>query len=281
MNLDIVFNKYLLMWFMLYNDSFSQDVDVLRKKIYNTHRIEYSLLQKDKIDIHLDIDNYIPDDDILYNLIEESSLYQKLQQETKQYKMKLLQLRDKKLRNYTKELKDITRYLPKDTYKICAIHPMIDVLETDFKHHIITVGKYIDSTEEDNFLTYLVYKIFRNEFSRIKTTYPEILQAILELAITNELYTRVTSSSKYNLGKKSLKNIKEKIYPYWLMYLGYDPKDFKKYMDRDNIKFNTENYTYIKQLKNMDIFGFIEYIIEQRSEIFNKKVGVIEEIEVL
>ena len=59
------------------------------------------------------------------------------------------------------------------------------------------------------------------------------------------------------------------------MYLNVEPKDMEKYMIRDNIFFNINNYDYEKLLSSYDIFTFVNYIIRNRKQIFNKKnVGV-------
>ena len=145
------------------------------------------------------------------------------------------------------------------------------MVESDLSTKTLTIGKRLILKDKDNFLTYVVYKIVKNEFNNIKTADRDIVDAITELLITNELYTRITRESKYNLGKKSLKEIKHKIYPYFLMYLGVNKNDFEKYMIRDNIFFNINNYNYISYLKNIDIYSFIDFIIKSKESILGIK----------
>lgn len=112
----------------------------------------------------------------------------------------------------------------------------LGVVETDFNLNIISIGKKIDNKDKDSFLTYLFYKILKNEFKDVKID-DNILTTMLELICVNELFTRVSKESKYNIGKSELKKLKQQIYPYFLMYLGVEEKDFEKYMVRDNIFF--------------------------------------------
>ena len=157
----------------------------------------------------------------------------------------------------------------------------MDVVETDFKSNIITIGKKIITRDKDNFLTYLIYKIVKNEISRLKTNEKDIVDVVIELAITNELYTRVSKESKYKIGKKDLRELKEKIYPYWLMYLGVKEDDFDTYMVRDNIFFDKSKYKYEKMLKTVDIYSFIAFLVKNKRSIFKTKLVPVESIEVL
>ncbi len=281
MNLNVIVNKYLLMWNILYQSSPSEEIDAFKQKLWFNYKREYSLLHKDKADILQDIDNYIPDDDTVYNVLESSSLYNRLKQETNRYRLTIMEIWDRNSKNYMKEIRNIMKYEPKEDYLICAVHPNLDILEADFKHNIITVGKKLTINDKDNFLTYLLYRIFKNELSKIKTTVPEILEIVLELAITNELYTRNTGESKYYLGKKNLRKLKQKIYPYWLMYLGVPKEQFEEYMVRDNIFFNIEDYDYEMYLKSADIYSFIEYLVKNKRQIISKRTPAVEDIEVL
>jgi len=182
---------------------------------------------------------------------------------------------------YTKHLDDILRFDISGNYKVCVVHPGLDVVETDFNTNIITIGKKIVTRDKDNFLTYLVYKIVKNEFHHFKTSYREIVDTVLELAIINELFTRVSKDSKYKIGKKDLYEYKCKIYPYWLMYLGVAEEDMEKYMIRDNIFFNKNDYVYEKRLQHIDIYSFITFLIKNKRSILRRKMSTVEDVEVL
>lgn len=281
MKLDIVVNKYLLIWHLLYQSSVSDDVHNLKQELWLEYKKEYSLVHGDKEEILSLLDDFIPNDDLIYNLIEEAPQYKKIKQETNRYRNNILEIWDKNRKNYTKELQQILKFTLKNTYKICVIHPNLDVVETDFKSNTITIGKKIITRDKDNFLTYLMYKIVKNEILKLKTNEKDILDVVVELAITNELYTRISKESKYKIGKKDLKELKEKIYPYWLMYLGVKEENFDKYMVRDNIFFDKTKYKYEKMLRTIDIYSFVAYLIKNKKSIFKTKLVPVENIEVL
>lgn len=281
MKLDIIVNKYLLIWHLLYESSVSDEIHNLKQKLWKEHKREYSLVHKDKEEIINDLDDFIPDDDLIYNLIEQSPYYKKIKLETNRYRLNILEIWDKNRLKYCKELHSILKFDLKKEYKVCVVHPNLEVVETNLDTNIITIGKKIITRDKDNFLTYLVYKIIKNEILKLKTIEKEILEVVIELAITNELYTRVTKESKYKIGKKELRDLKEKIYPYWLMYLGVKETDFESYMIRDNIFFDKKNYSYEKLLKTIDIYSFIAFLIKNKKAIFKTKLVPVENIELL
>ena len=281
MKLDIVVNKYLLIWHLLYQSSVSDDIHNLKQELWLEYKKEYSLVHGDKEEILLLLDDFIPNDDLIYNLIEEAPQYKKIKQETNRYRNNILEIWDQNRKIYTKELQQILKFTLKNTYKICVVHPNLDVVETDFKSNTITIGKKIITRDKDNFLTYLMYKIVKNEILKLKTSEKDILDVVVELAITNELYTRISKESKYKIGKKDLRELKEKIYPYWLMYLGVKEESFDKYMVRDNIFFDKTKYKYEKMLRTVDIYSFIAYLIKNKKSIFKTKLVPVENIEVL
>lgn len=281
MKLDIIVNKYLLIWHLLYQSSVSDEIHNLKQELWSKYKKEYSLVHKDKEEILSSLEDFIPNDDLIYNLIEQNILYKKIKLETNRYRNNILEIWDMNRKRYTKELNSILKFELRDIYKICVVHPNLDVVETDFKSNIIIIGKKIITRDKDNFLTYLIYKIVKNEISRLKTEERDILDVVVELAITNELYTRVSKESKYKIGKKDLRELKEKIYPYWLMYLGVPSSDFDKYMIRDNIFFDKNKYNYEKILKTVDLYSFIAFLIKNKKTIFKTKLVPVENIEVL
>lgn len=281
MKLDIIVNKYLLIWHLLYQSAVSDEIHKLKQKLWLSYKKEYSLVHKDKSEILSALEDFIPDDDLIYNLIEKSPSYKKIKLETNRYRNNILEMWDQNRKKYSKEINSILKFNIKREYKICVIYPSLDVIEADFDCSAITVGKKIITRDKDNFLTYLMYKIVKNEVSRLKTNEQEILDVVVELAITNELYTRITKESKYNIGKKDLRELKEKIYPYWLMYLGVKIEDFDKYMIRDNIFFDKNKYKYQKILKTIDIYSFIAFLVKNKRTIFKTKLVPVENIEML
>ena len=51
MKLDIIVNKYLLIWHLLYQSSVSDDVHNLKQQLWIKYKKEYSLVHKDKEEI--------------------------------------------------------------------------------------------------------------------------------------------------------------------------------------------------------------------------------------
>jgi len=229
MKLDIVINKYLLMWHLLYQSSVSHDIHTLKQQLWGDYKKEYSAIYKEKGIILNDLDNYIPDDDLIFNLVENSPFYKKIKQETARYRITLQEIWDKSKKDYLSEMDDILKFNFNGDYTIVTLHPNLDVIEEDFKNNIISIGKKINFRDKDNFLTFVIYKIMESEFVRMRYLEKDIVEAVLELAILNELYTRISKDSKYNLGKPSLRDVKNKIYPYFLMYLGVNEEDMEKY----------------------------------------------------
>lgn len=281
MKLDIVVDKYLLIWHLLYQSSVSEDIHKLKQDLWEKHKKEYSLVHKDKEEILKMESDFIPNDDLIYNFVENSPFYKKVKLDTNRYRNTILEIWDKNKKLYGKELSNILKTSLNDSYKICVVHPNLDVIETDFDDNIITIGKKFITRDKDNFLTYLIYKIIKNNICSIKSCDKEILDVMCELTITNELYTRVTGESKYKLGKKSLRELKEKIYPFWLMYLGVSFEDFDKYMIRDNIFFDKSKFKNVEILSEFDIYEFIKFLNKNKRKISNIRLVPVEKIEVL
>ena len=116
-------------------------------------------------------------------------------------------------------------------------------------------------------LTKIVYNIVKNEFGTIDKKYKDIVDVVLELAIQNELYYRLSGKSTFQEGDSSLTYLKRQIYPYFLMYLGAEKEDFTSYMMRDGITFDIEKYQVIEKLKSMNLLDFIEFCIEYQWKI--------------
>ena len=104
MMLDIEVNKYLLIWHLLYESSVSDEVNKLKQKIWKNHKKEYSLVHKDKREILMCLDDYIPNDDLIYNLVEVSPVYKKIKLDTNRYRNSILEIWDKNRKKYCQTL---------------------------------------------------------------------------------------------------------------------------------------------------------------------------------
>ena len=280
MKISFNINKYLLMWYLLYQRSINEEIHSLKQKLWKNNKKEYSLIYGEKDSILGDLENYIPNDDTIYNSVENSEVYKKIRQETNRYRLNLMEIWDSNRKSYTKELSNIMKASFDHEYSMLVIHPTLDVLEVA-NDNIIVVGKKVTVKQKDDFLTYLFYKVVKEKFQKLRYEDRDIINVILELITLNELFTRMTNVSKYNYGKKDMYDLKKQIYPYWLMYLGVKEDNFDNYMVRDNIFFNKKDYEYNKTLKDLDIYDFISFCIKNKKKIFNIKPVTVEEIEII
>ncbi len=266
MKISFNINKYLLMWYLLYQRSINEEIHSLKQKLWKNNKKEYSLIYGEKDSILEDLDNYIPNDDTIYNSVENSEIYRKIRQETNRYRLNLMEIWDSNRKSYTKELSNIMKASFEHEYSMLVIHPTLDVLEVA-NDNIIVVGKKVTVKQKDDFLTYLFYKVVKEKFQKLRYEDRDIINVILELITLNELFTRMTNVSKYNYGKKDMYDLKKQIYPYWLMYLGCEKEDFTSYMMRDKVGFDIDKYKVEKELSNLNLLEFIEFCIQNQFKI--------------
>lgn len=268
MDIEFVINDYLLAWYLLFKPSFCEEVQELKEKLWNAYRAQYTNMQKENIEILKYNKDFIPDDDTLYNLVFESKIFVSLKNETEKLKHRLLEVWDKNSKNISSCIKEILRLEKVQKYTILLVSPKIDVIEyvkSNPKKNISWGKNGIDDVLE--ILVNMIYMIIRCEIGDFQKENKEITTAILDLAITNELYTRISGISKYSLGNRKLKLLRRQIYPYWLMYLGCDREELVTYMMRDQIAFDIDKYTIEKGLKKVDLYGFIDFCCKNQKYI--------------
>lgn len=271
MKLEFQVNDYLLTWTLLYGASISQKIHTFKQKLWTTYKKQYNRSSKDKDEMLMDIKNYLPNDDTLYNLVLETELFEQLKKETEKHRLMLMKIWDQNKKEIVKNISDIIRFPLKSKYNIVVLHPKMDtyLLSNECKS---TIGWGFKKDLEDEMmtLTNIVYTIIKsemNDFEKEYKEYKEIIQAILELAIHNELYTRLSEKSNYLDGDPTLTFLKRQIYPYWLMYLGCDKEDMTHYMMRDKVAFDIENYVVETQLKKINLYEFIKFCIKNQKYI--------------
>lgn len=270
MNLKFIVNDYILIWNLLFQASISPDVHKLKQKLWVNYKNEYNMTFKDRSIMLRDPKNFIPNDDTIYNIFLDTKEYGKILKNTEKYRKQILEIWDNNKKVLNKELMDILKFDIK-SYNVFIVDYLLDVLDIvsfeDEDNNLIILGKKMDSSNPNKILIDLVYEIVKKEVMEYRKDYKEIVQAIVELAILNELSTRVNKRSQYLTGDTSLSYLKVQIYPYWLMYLGVSKEDMKKYMERDKISFDVSKYTYEKQLKKIDLFQFIDFCIRNQKYI--------------
>lgn len=265
MNLKFVVNDYMLIWNILYQASINKEVHKAKQKLWVNYKEQYNKTTYDIISIYKENKNFLPDDDTLYNLIFELPIYDALKKETEKYKMRLLKFWDGHKKQVNTLLKKLLRFDLKP-YTTFVVHPDFDVIELSFGKEKIN-GLCIGTKIEESLLIEIVLKIVKNELKGYREDYQDMVDAIIELAVTNEFATLLTGNSAYMEGDKTLRFLKRQLYPYWLMYLGADHEEMLTYMMRDKIVFDTEKYTVEPSLKKVDLFSFVDFCIKNQRYI--------------
>lgn len=271
MNLNFIINDYILIWNVLFQASVSEPIYKLKQKLWDTYKEQYNNTYKDRVAILNDVKNYIPNDDTIYNIILESAEYQNIRKEVEKYRLEVIKLWNKKI---STQLKKITKQDFKE-YTVYLIDNRLEILELptipnkDIK--TIILGKKISEEEPNKIIFLLLEAILKKEINKYKDIDKNIANAIIEMAIENELATNISNISHYWTSEEKLLSIKRQIYPFWLMYLGISKEEMPKYMNRDKIAFDVNKFPYEKDLKNLDITDFIDFCIQNKKRIIREE----------
>lgn len=280
MNLKFILNEYILIWNLLFRQSISKELNSRKQKIWVNYKKEYNALKEENINILRDPKNYIPNDDTIYNIIKEQDVYENYYKYTDKYKLELIEAWDKYKKEIVRELNSIIKINIRD-YHVYLVEPRLNVVDYTFSlensNRVICYG--VKKASKKELLVDLIYKIIKKEALDYNKEEKDIVEAVLELCILNELATRIIGKSYYLQGKNSLTFLKKQIYPYFLMYLGVSQGDMVNFMKRDGILFDLNNYPYQGELREMDLYSFIDFCIEKQNE--SRQVIRIEELEVI
>ena len=272
MNIKIILNEDILIWYLLFKQSISKELNEEKQKIWYNYKECYNDLFKEQKILLKDPKNYIPNDDTIYNIVKELSIYDNIYKYTEKYKLTLVKNWD----TLKKELRSIIKMDIND-YDIYLVDPRLNTCVYLNKLNTNTLIYGVKKTNSRDEILDLMYHLVRIKLEKYYKKNKDITMAVIELAIKNELATRISGRSHYLEGNETLKLIKRKIYPYFLMYLGVSKKDFIKYMKRDGIIFDNDYYEYRKELKRMDIGKFIDFCIKLSKE----KVKETETLEII
>lgn len=267
MNIEFVINDYLIAWYLLFKPSFNEEIQKIKEKLWSNHQYVYKHMQKENIEILKYNKDFIPDDDTIYNFVFESNIFKKIKKETEKYKKDILECWDKNKKSIQKELGEILRFKEEKKYTVLVVNPNEDIVEfvkSNPKKNIAW-GKKNDDFLKD--LIQIFFTILKYEVGDFQKENKEITTAIMDLAINNELYTRISGISKYTEGNKKLKVLRRQLYPYWLMYLGCDKEELISYMMRDQIAFDIDKYTIERGLKTVNIISFIDFCCKNQKYI--------------
>ncbi len=267
MNLVIDVNDYLLAWYLLYGASLSREIDKFKRTLYTKYKKEYNYCYKDRSEIIKYGHDFIPDNDILYNAVISSTLFKSLKKETIKHKNNIVKLWDNNKDEIDSYVKDIIRMPFPKVVNIFIIHPRLEIAEYIHEFKSIVWGSEKDKYDVLTLILSIICRgMLKEEVDYINNK--EIVDAILELAIINEIGKKINNNLNYELGDPVLKLIKRQIYPFWLMYLGYiDKETALNKMIEDKIGFDLDKYPLDKNMKKLNIKSFTEYCIKNSRNI--------------
>ncbi len=274
MNLNFVLNDYVLIWNLLFSASISSDIQAFKQKLWKNYRHSYNDLYKEEEHILKEPKNYIPDDDTIFDMVRTSDIYKEIREETEKYRLELLHTWDKIKKDLNKNLKEILRFDIK-LYHVLVVDKKLDVIGMKIpksrRVNTITWGNRADSDNYTLAIINIIEHIVRKELATYKSEYKDIVDAIIELAIDNELTSRALNKSVYLRGDSSLKYLKRQLYPYFLMYLGYSKEEILNRMMEDKIIFELDKYTFERGLATVDLKTFINFCIKNQKHILKIK----------
>ena len=278
MNIQFVVNDYLLAWNILFRPSISKEIQELKERLWKNYSKEYIKLQKENVEILKYTEDFIPDDDTIYNFIINSEEFKLVKKQTDKYRRFLMKIWDSHQKVIQAALKDLLRFKVENNYQILVIHPYFDnveFLKKNPKKNIVW-GKKEDTEDGLKAIMRILFTVVKYELNDFHEENKEIVTAIEDLLVTNEIYTRVSGFSRYNEGIKRLKLLKKQLYPYFLMYQGADREELVSFMMRDNMPFDIDKYPIEKGLRKVDLRGFIDFCCTNQKYII--KLGELDKI---
>ena len=269
MKLQFIVNDYLLAWNLLFRPSVSENVQKLKEKLWKNYSKDYMKLEKENVEILKYTSDFIPDDDTIYNFIFESEEFKVLKKQTEKYRKFLMRIWDSHQKEIIKNLEELLRFKIENNYQIMVIHPYFDnveFLKKNPKKNIVW-GKKEDTEDGLKAIMRILFTVVKYELCNYQGSNAEIVNAVEDLLVTNEIYTRITGVSKYREGIKKLSVLKRQLYPYWLMYQGADREELVSYMMRDQMPFDIDKYPVEKGLRKLDLKGFIDFCCDNQKRI--------------
>lgn len=272
MNIQFVINDYLLAWNILFRPSISKEIQALKERLWKNYSKEYLKLQKENVEILKYTEDFIPDDDTIYNFIINSEEFKLVKKQTDKYRRFLMKIWDSHQKVIQSSLKDLLRFKIENNYQIMVIHPYFDnveFLKKNPKKNIVW-GKREDTEDGLKAIIRIVFTVIKYELNDFHEEDKDIVTAIEDLLVSNEIYTRVSGFSRYNEGIKKLKLLKKQLYPYFLMYQGADREELVSFMMRDKTPFDIDKYPIEKGLRKLDLRGFIDFCCTNQKHILKE-----------
>ena len=278
MNVEFIVNDYLLAWNLLFRPSISEDIQKMKERLWKNYPKQYMKIEKENVEILKYTSDFIPDDDTIYNMIFNTEEFKIVKRQTDKYRRFLMRIWDTHQKEIQNSLKELLRFKVENKYQILVVHPFLDnveFLKTNPKKNVVW-GKKEDTQDGLKAIIRIPFTLVKYEVGDFQSQNKEIVSSIIDLLVTNEIYTRITGVSKYEEGLKKLKFLKRQIYPYWLMYMGADREELVSYMMRDQMPFDIDKYPVEKGLRKVDLFGFIDFCCKNQKYII--RLGNLETI---
>ncbi len=270
MNVEFVTNDYLLAWNLLFRPSISEEIQKLKERLWKNYPDQYMKLEKENVEILKYTKDFIPDDDTIYNYLFNTDEFDKVKKETEKYRRFLLKTWDENSKEIQKALKELLKFKVENTYQILVVHPHLDnveYLKKNPKKNVVW-GKKEDTEDGVKAIIRILFTLIRYEIGDYQTINREIVSAIIDMLVSNELYSRLSDKSRYEEGIKKLKLLKRQIYPYWLMYQGCKSKeDLVSRMMKDQVAFDIDKYEVTSELEKLDLYGFIDFCCNNQNYI--------------
>ena len=278
MNVEFIVNDYLLAWNLLFRPSISEDIQKMKERLWKNYPKQYMKIEKENVEILKYTSDFIPDDYTIYNMIFNTEEFKIVKRQTHKYRRFLMRIWDTHQKEIQNSLKELLRFKVENKYQILVVHPFLDnveFLKTNPKKNVVW-GKKEDTQDGLKAIIRILFTLVKYEVGDFQSQNKEIVSSIIDLLVTNEIYTRITGVSKYEEGLKKLKFLKRQIYPYWLMYMGADREELVSYMMRDQMPFDIDKYPVEKGLRKVDLFGFIDFCCKNQKYII--RLGNLETI---
>jgi len=268
MNLKFMINDYILIWNLLFQASISESLYKLKQKLWLNYKTEYNDTYKEKVTMLKDPKNFIPSNDLIYNIMLDDKEYEKLKKHAEKYRLEIMKVWDKNKKTTANLMNNIIR---KDigTINVYVVNKETNTIDTtglSSDSNSLIIGKEIGK-DQTEILLLLLMSILNKKLKNYTIETEVFKQAILELAVLNEHASNLSGRSCYLTGTPSLSSMKRNIYPYWLMYLGIPKEEFLNRMMHDNIAFEANKYPYEKELKKMNIEEFIDFCIRNKNHM--------------
>ena len=122
LKVEFIVNDYLLVWNILFRPSISETVQLLKEKVWKKYPKEYEKMEKENVEILKYTNDFIPDDDTVYNYVFSTDEYKIIKKQTDKYRRFLMRIWDSHYKSIMKKLEELMRCKIEHDYKILVVH---------------------------------------------------------------------------------------------------------------------------------------------------------------